>query len=35
MLKVCEAAGQIGVVCRDARAALSIVPGSWSVSCVG
>ena len=25
----------IGVLCLDSRAALSIVQGAWSVSCVG
>ena len=35
VLKACMAAALIGVVCLDSRAALSIVPGAWSVSCVG
>ena len=45
MLKACTAAVLIGVVCLDSRAGLSIVnvnvnvnnlvPGAWSVSCVG
>ena len=37
VLKACTAAVLVGVVCLDSQAALSIlvVPGAWSVSCVG
>ena len=35
MLKACTAAVLICVMRLDSRAALSIVLGAWSVSCVG
>ena len=33
MLEACKAAVLVGVMRLDSRAAFSMVPGSWSVSC--